>query len=341
MPLLTDRVDSHNFHSENRSRSNSDQKDTFGALLNITSAAVEALEKPHTPQRFDSVPQQKTRTQARSQSKKSDDVSPRSASSTASDVLIRATNKDQDPLNLSGASKASDRSKSSAASSTFLTGEAQRVKVPSKKLTEIKSPFEEAKELKVGAGNLGFLQMLDTSSFQSSLLSDVGQQTDVEKETSYTPGNGGKEGEDPHADLAHVGRPSSEAVANGETAARGRRISDISVNVVKHHFVRKHTTEHNHSVVVERHKGDADTSLHLDSGKETTVKDSVDSSSGLDSGYQTKHLPVQALYSSQTLKNLKTSSGPDGNPASDIEGKCTKCCSSQWNLFDFACTILN
>ena len=183
----------------------SNQKQTFDALLSIANAAVEALEKPKIPQRSDSVGIQstsslqngpidlllpmvltdddrkvidpnlsrnKSSTSPETSEKPLDNTSMRSKSSTASEILVRTTNTDpgvyklSESLNLSNVSKASNNSKASATSSTFLTGDAKRVKISSKKLREIKSPFEESKS--PSAGSLGFLKMLDCSSLLNS-----------------------------------------------------------------------------------------------------------------------------------------------------------------------------
>ena len=184
----------------NPTQKTSDQKQTFDALLSITSAAVEALEKPKIPQRLDSVGirfpanVQKSpvgtvkltevecglsghskvsspNTLQNSSADISDNVSIGSKSSTASEILVRTTNTDpgMHQLNLSNASRISNNSKVSTTSSTFLTGDAKKVKISSKKLKEIKSPFEDSNEQRsTNTVNMGFFKMLDNSSLLNS-----------------------------------------------------------------------------------------------------------------------------------------------------------------------------
>ena len=361
-------------------QSSSDQKQTFNALLSITSAAVDALDKPRTPRRSDSVgvslssnvqsgpvssfhplsadvltgvyagltPRDEATKSAGLASSPNtlENVSVGSRSSTASEILIRTTNTDpgvyhpSEPLNLSNASrlsnasKLSHSSKSSAANSTFLTGDAKRVKVSSKKLKEIKSPFEECSErTSVSAGNLGFFQMLDNSSLLNSPSRPGDKSSDAQSEVKTPEGERKRQPDRKKqpvisgcSNTADTGISHTQDLLNNSADSQcGRKVRDISVNVVKHHSVRKHTTEHNHSIVVERHNTDTNISQLSEPNRETDTngslkKGSQEFSGGLDSGYQTKQLPTKALFDSQTLVDLKSTSASQANTSADVEG---------------------
>ena len=369
-------MDEHAQHKHGKAKTtSSDQKQTLDALLSITSAAVQALDKPRTPRRSDSVgppsslsmqPGPVSDIQALSADVLTgvyagltptnevikstgqpnspngpENVSVGSRSSTASEILVRTTTTDpgvyypSESLDLSTASKISQNSRTSAASSTFLTGEAKRVRVSSKKLKEIKSPFEEGggERTSVSSGKLGFFQMLDNS----SLLKSPGRQTDksvcsdtkTDVETSDRKGKSQSTVCDcsdiRNADISH----SQELTTNLCDSQCGRKITDISVNVVKHHAVRRHTTEPNHSIVVERHNTDSNVSQLSEpipgSNRSGIIKmGSQELRSGLDSGYQTKQLPTKVLYGTETLNDMKSASA---NTSADIEGMFTSSCS--------------
>ena len=339
----------------NNKQTTSNQKQTFDALLSITSAAVEALEKPKIPLRTDSVG---TKTTSSLQNGRVDVLLPMvltdsdgkvapsentpentstgSKSSTASEILVRTTSTDpgeyklSESLNLSNVSKASNNSKASAASSTFLTGDAKRVKISSKKLREIKSPFEEPKS--ASAGNLGFLKMLDSSSLLNSPSRITDKSTSSEAEVSMKSADeGGKKGPvltEPKSDKDKAPAPVVETSFQMNVTSDskcGKKVKDVSVSVIKHHSVRKHTTEHNHAVVVERHNMDTNVSQLSEhesgSDHERNVKQrSENFISGLDSGYQTKQLSAKVLQDMQEIIDLRNTTGSQANTSGDIEG---------------------
>ena len=348
----------------NNKQTTSNQKQTFDALLSITSAAVEALEKPKTPQRTVSVgtkttsslqngrldvllpmvltdsdgkvaPKDKTNTSRETSENTPENTSTGSKSSTASEILVRTTNTDpgvyrlSESLNVSNVSKASNNSKASAASSTFLTGDAKRVKISSKKLREIKSPFEEPKS--ASAGNLGFLKMLDSSSLLNSPSRITDKSASFEAEVSMKSTQDGKKGPvltEPRSDKDQAPAPVVETSFQMNVTSDskcGKKVKDVSVSVIKHHSVRKHTTEHNHAVVVERHNMDTNVSQLSEhesgSDHERNVKQrSENFISGLDSGYQTKQLSAKALQDIQEIIDLRNTTGSQANTSGDIEG---------------------
>ena len=349
----------------NNKQTTSNQKQTFDALLSITSAAVEALEKPKIPLRTDSVgiqstsslqnspldvllpmvltdsdgkvaPKDKTNTFRETSENTPENTSTGSKSSTASEILVRTTNTDpgvyrlSESLNLSNVSKASNNSKASAGSSTFLTGDAKRVKISSKKLREIKSPFEEPKS--ASAGNLGFLKMLDSSSLLNSPSRITDKSASFEAEVSMKSADeGGKKGPvltEPKSDKDKAPAPVVETSFQMNVTSDskcGKKVKDVYVSVIKHHSVRKHTTEHNHAVVVERHNMDTNVSQLSEhesgSDHERNVKQrSENFISGLDSGYQTKQLSAKVLHDMQEIIDLRNTTGSQANTSADIEG---------------------
>ena len=359
----------------NNKPTTSNQKQTFDALLSIASAAVEALEKPKIAQRSDSLGIQSTSspqngpvdvllpmvlTDVRNKSSASrepsentpENTSIRSKSSTASEILVRTTNTDpgvyklSESLNLSNTSKASNNSKVSTTSSTFLTGDAKRVKISSKKLKEIKSPFEES----ASAGNLGFLKMLDSSSLLNSPSKVTDKSASLEVDISIeSRDRDGKKGpistkltsdKDKTTPLA-VETPFQKNVTSDSKC--GKKVKDVSVSVIKHHSVRKHTTEHNHAVVVERHNIDTNVSQlgehESGSDNERNAKQRGENfTSGLDSGYQTKQLSVKALQDMQEIIDLRNTTGSQANTSADIEGNSIGINGS--TLFIFYCSPL-
>jgi len=164
-----------------RSRNSNDSKSSANELLSITDAAVSALSKTSNPRvktyvrnnepysmfqngisllsPTDSPPQPIEGRSNQCQTSSSDQnvtgqLSDGSRSTTASEILIKSTMNDKDILSCHNSSNLSDVSKcttTSEASSAFITGQAQRVKIPSKKLKEIKSPFENREVEKTNA----------------------------------------------------------------------------------------------------------------------------------------------------------------------------------------------
>ncbi len=299
------------------------QKLTFDALLTLTSAAVKDIDKAESPKRLKSVEAAKHK---QSDSKCDNDRARKSPvhshCSAASELVIRTTDATVDSneqLNLSNVSKSSSGSKGSRSSSTFLTGQAKKLRVSAKKLREIKSPFEEPTAVTVSnGGSLGFFQLLDNGSFLSSLASDQPSGSKPATNDNTLVADGELVDFDGKCEKS-VARPlKDELVTDTERdQAQGRQTGDIYVNVVKHHNVRKHTTEHNHSFLVERHKSDPDVSVF--SSVTSPRADGTKSVGrigheeleifGLDSGYQTKQLPVRALYASHTPADLKSQNG--------------------------------
>ena len=105
----------------------------------------------------------------------------------------------------------------------------------------------------------------------------------------------------------------------------GKKVKDVSVSVIKHHSVRKHRTEHNHAVVVERHNMDTNVSQLSEHQSGTDHERNAkqrgeDFISGLDSGYQTKQLSAKALHDMQEFIDLRNTTGSQANTSADIEG---------------------
>ena len=345
----------------NNSRTTSNQKQTFDALLSLTSAAVEALEKPKIPQRSDSIgiqstsslwngpvdvlspmvladggrkvtPKNKSNRSACGQTSENtpENTSIGSKSSTASEILVRTTNTDPGVYKLSESLNISNASKASAASSAFLTGDAKRVKISSKKLREIKSPFEESKS--ASAGNLGFFKMLDSSSLLNSpsRLTDKSASFEAEISMKSTGEDGKKEPvlRKPMNDKDKTTVPVVETPFQMNVTLDskcGKKVKDVSVSVIKHHSVRKHTTEHNHAVVVERHNMDTNVSQFSEHGsgsehERNSKQRGENFISGLDSGYQTKQLSAKALLDRQEIVDLRNTTSSQANTSADIEG---------------------
>ena len=104
----------------------------------------------------------------------------------------------------------------------------------------------------------------------------------------------------------------------------GMEENDISVSVIKKHAVRKHTTEHNHSVVVERHNTDTGVSQF---GERGIINRNSNAKQGngemilaLDSGYQTKQFTSKGLCEGEESNEARNAAGSLANTSADVEG---------------------
>ena len=171
----------------------------------------------------------------------------------------------------------------STASSTFLTGEAKPVRISSKKLKEIDSPFD------IGDDDLSKMSQSSAKHIvpgnvkKPSVVDDVTRQNHNYNFLTMLA----NETLDNSRDLNRT--EDNASVVSASSSVTGNKVKEVSV--VKHHSMRKHTTEHNHSFLVEKHRPDRNTQVRESSNKY---------SSASDSGYTSKAVPMTKLDGSCT-----------------------------------------
>ncbi len=181
----------------------------------------------------------------------------------------------------------------STASSTFLTGEAKPVRISSKKLKEIDSPFDTGNNDNSKVSQSSVTHSLPENTKRTSPLHHItGQNHNYNFLTMLA-----NDSLDNSRDLNRT--EDNASVVSASSSIMGNKVREVSV--VKHHSMRKHTTEHNHSFLVEKHRPDRNTQL-----MESTNK----YSSASDSGYTSKGVPVTKLDGSCT--NIHEMNSPTG-----------------------------